>query len=107
MIGFHTSPNSKKYEVSKQFEDTRYQELATRVIYEIARQILPQLEKNNYELEIRERFNDDDSVKWNSKNKILKLLETEVDKFIENEQDKILFRQKVMAFLNSESAKWS
>ena len=68
---------------------------------------LPELEKNNYELEIRERFNDDDSVKWNSKNKILKLLETEVDKFIENEQDKILFRQKVMAFLNSESAKWS
>jgi exodeoxyribonuclease-1 len=107
MIGFHTSPNSKKYEVSKQFEDTRYQELATRVIYEIARQTLPKLEKNNYELEIRERFNDDDTVKWNSKNKILKLLETEVDKFIENEQDKILFRQKVMAFLNSESAKWS
>ena len=106
MIDFHTSPNNKKYEISKQFKDDRYREIAVRILYEIAPQTLPELEKNNYELEIKERFNDNDKVKWNSKNKILASLETDIDKMISDESDKIEFKQRVITFLNTESAKW-
>ena len=74
--------------------------------YEIAPQTLPELEKNNYELEIKERFNDNDKVKWNSKNKILASLETDIDKMISDESEKIEFKQRVITFLNTESAKW-
>ena len=76
------------------------------LLYEIAPQTLPELEKNNYELEIKERFNDNDKVKWNSKNKILASLETDIDKMISDESDKIEFKQRVITFLNTESAKW-
>ena len=107
MIGFHTAPNSKKYEVSKQFQDDRYQELAIRILYEIAPQTIPEIEKQNYEFEIKERFNEDDKSKWNSKNRILKQLETDVENMIDNEEEKILFKQRVVSFLNTESAKWS
>ena len=107
MISFHTAPNSKKYEISKQFQDNRYQELAIRILYEIAPQTIPEIEKQNYEFEIKERFNEDDKSKWNSKNRILKQLETDVENMIENEEEKILFKQRVVSFLNAESAKWS
>ncbi len=107
MIEFHTVPNSKKYAISKKFQDSRYQELALRILYEIAPQTIPELEKKNYELEIKERFNEDDKAKWYSKNKILKQLEVDIESMIEKNEDKINFKQKVMAFLNNESAKWS
>ena len=107
MISFHTAPNSKKYEISQQFQDNRYQELAIRILYEIAPQTIPEIEKQNYEFEIKERFNEDDKSKWNSKNRILKQLETDVENMIENEEEKVLFKQRVVSFLNTESAKWS
>ena len=106
MIDFHTASNSKKYEVSQQFKDERYKELAIRIIYEIAPQTLPEQEKRNYELEIQERFNDDEKAKWNSKNRILASLETDLDKMIENENERVQFKQRVITFLNNESAKW-
>lgn len=107
MLGFHTSSNSKKFEVSNHFEDDRYKELAIRIIYEIATQTLPDLEKQNYENEIKERWNDDDQVKWNSKNKILLLLEKDLQKTNLSEEEKTIFKQKVVAYINAESAKWS
>ena len=107
MIDFHTAPKSKKYEISRQFKDDRYQELALRILYEIAPQTIPENEKKNYEFEIKERFNEDDKSKWNSKNRILKQLETDVENMIDSEEEKILFKQKVVTFLNTESAKWS
>ena len=106
MIEFHTAPNTKKYEVSKQFKDERYKELAIRIIFEIAPQTLPEQERRNYELEIQERFNDDDKSKWNSKNRILTSLETDLIKMIENENERVQFKQRVITFLNNESAKW-
>ena len=106
MIEFHTAPNAKKYEISKQFKDERYQELAIRIIYELAPQTLPKQEKRNYELEIQERFNDDDKSKWNSKNKILASLESDLEKMIDNENERAQFKQRVITFLNNESAKW-
>jgi len=78
-----------------------------RILYEIAPHTLPELEKNNYELEIKERFNDNDKAKWNSKNRILSSLENDIDKMIDNENDKIEFKQRVITFLNNESAKWN
>ncbi|MAV83161.1 MAG: hypothetical protein CMI90_06845 [Pelagibacteraceae bacterium] len=107
MINFHTSPNSKKFEVANQFEDERYKEISTRIIYEIATQSLPNLDKQNYENEIRERWNDDDQVKWNSKNKILLLLEKDLEKSSLTKEEKMDFKQKVLKFINTESAKWS
>ncbi len=107
MIDFHTSPNNKKFEIAQKFKDDRYKELALRIIYEIAPQTLPKHEKRNYELEICERFNDDDKVKWNSKNRILANLELDIDKMIEDETEKIQFKQRVITFLNNESAKWN
>ncbi len=68
MLDSHTSPNNKKFEISQQFKDDRYKELAIRIIYEVAPHTLPEQEKRNYELEIQEKFNDDDKAKWNSKN---------------------------------------
>ena len=106
MLEFHTSPNNKKYEISQNFKDDRYKEIAIRIIYEIAPQTLPDIEKRNYELEIRERFNDDDKAKWNSKNRILASLETDIEKMIEDESQKLQFKQRVITFLNNESAKW-
>ena len=106
MIEFHTAPNTKKYEVSKLFKDERYKELAVRIIYEIAPQTLPEQERRNYELEIQERFNDDDKSKWNSKNRILASLETDLEKMIEDENERVQFKQRVITFLNNESAKW-
>ena len=106
MLEFHTSPNSKKYEVSQNFKDDRYKEIAIRILYEIAPQTLPEIEKRNYELEIRERFNDDDKAKWNSKNRILASLETDIEKMIDDESQKLQFKQRVITFLNNESAKW-
>ena len=105
MIDFHTAPNERKYEISKNFKDDRYKEIAIRIIYEIAPHTLPENEKRNYEFEIRERFNDDDKSKWNSKNKILSSLDAELEK-ITDENEKILFKQKIITFLNNESAKW-
>ena len=107
MIDFHTAPNNKKFEISQQFKDSRYKEIAIRILFEIAPQTLPENDKRNYELEIRERYNDDDKVKWNSKNKILASLETDIDKMMKDEDDKIQFKQRVITFLNTESAKWS
>ena len=46
-------------------------------------------------------------VKWNSKNRILKQLETDIESMIEDKEEKIKFKQKVVAFLNSESARWA
>ncbi len=106
MIEFHTAPNTKKYEVSKQFKDERYKELAIRIIFEIAPQTLPEQERRNYELEIQERFNDDDKSKWNSKNRILASLETDLNKMVEDENERVQFKQRVITFLNNESAKW-
>ena len=106
MIEFHTAPKTKKYEVSKQFKDERYKELAIRIIFEIAPQTLPEQERRNYELEIQERFNDDDKSKWNSKNRILASLETDLNKMIEDENERVQFKQRVITFLNNESAKW-
>ena len=106
MIDFHTSPNSKKFEISKQFNDNRYKEIAIRILYEIASKTLPDLEKRNYELDIRERYNDDDKSKWNSKNKILANLDKDIDKMLTDENEKIKFKQRVITFLNNESAKW-
>ena len=106
MIDFHTSPNEKKYEVAKHFKDDRYKEIAIRILYEIAPHTLPENEKRNYEFEIKERFNDDDKSKWNSKNKILSNLDTDLDKMITDENEKVQFKQKVITFLNNESAKW-
>ncbi len=106
MIDFHTAPNIKKFEISKQFEDDRYKELALRILYEIAPQTLPIQEKRNYELEISERFNEDEKAKWNSKNKILANLDSEIDKMIVDETEKAKFKQRVITFLNNESAKW-
>ena len=106
MIEFHTAPNTKKYEVSKQFKDERYKELAIRIIFEIAPQTLPEQERRNYELEIQERFNDDDKSKWNSKNRILASLETDLEKMIEDDNERVQFKQRVITFLNNESAKW-
>ena len=106
MIDFHTSPNNKKYEIAKQFKDERYKEIAVRIIYEIAQDTLPEQEKRNYEFEIRDRFNDNDKAKWNSKNTILANLEKDIHKMIQDENDRVLFKQKVITFLNNESAKW-
>ena len=106
MIDFHIAPNDKKYEIAKQFKDDRYKEIAVRILYEIAPHTLPENDKRNYEFEIKERFNDDDKSKWNSKNKILSSLETDLDKMIIDEDEKIQFKQKVITFLNNESAKW-
>ena len=107
MIDFHIAPNDKKYEIAKKFKDDRYKEIAVRILYEIAPQTLPENDKRNYEFEIKERFNDDDKSKWNSKNKILSSLETDLDKMIIDEDEKIQFKQKVITFLNNESAKWN
>ena len=107
MIDFHIAPNDKKYEIAKQFKDDRYKEIAVRILYEIAPHTLPENDKRNYEFEIKERFNDDDKSKWNSKNKILSILETDLDKMIIDEDEKIQFKQKVITFLNNESAKWN
>ncbi len=107
MLDFHTSPNNKKFEISQQFKDDRYKELAIRIIYEVAPHTLPEQEKRNYELEIQEKFNDDDKAKWNSKNRILTSLETDLIKMIEDENDRIQFKQRVITFLNNESAKWN
>ena len=106
MIDFHTAPNNKKFEISQQFKDSRYKEIAIRILFEIAPQTLPENDKRNYELEIRERYNDDDKVKWNSKNKILASLETDIDKMMKDEGEKVQFKQRVITFLNTESAKW-
>ncbi len=106
MIDFHTAPNNKKFEISQQFKDDRYREIAIRILFEIAPHTLPDNEKRNYELEIRERYNDDDKVKWNSKNKILASLDTDIDKMMEDENEKTQFKQRVITFLNTESAKW-
>ena len=106
MIDFHTAPNNKKFEISQQFKDDRYKEIAIRILFEIAPHTLPEDHRRNYELEIRERFNDDDKAKWNSKNRILASLGTDIDKMIVDENEKILFKQRVITFLNNESAKW-
>ena len=98
---------NKKFEVSQQFKDDRYKELAIRIIYEVAPHTLPDLERRNYELEIQEKFNDDDKAKWNSKNRILASLETDLSKMMEDENDRIQFKQRVITFLNNESAKWN
>ena len=107
MLDFHTSPNNKKFEVSQQFKDDRYKELAIRIIYELAPHTLPDQERRNYELEIQEKFNEDDKAKWNSKNRILASLETDLSKMMEDENDRIQFKQRVITFLNNESAKWN
>lgn len=106
MVDFHIAPNNKKYEIAKQFKDDRYKEIAIRIIYEIAQETLPEQEKRNYELEIRDRFNEDDKAQWNSKNKILASLENDIDEKIKDENQKIEFKQRVITFLNNESAKW-
>ena len=111
MIDFHTSPNKNKFNIANQFKDDRYKEIAIRIVYEIARDTLSDKDKRNYEFEIRERFNDDDTVYWNSKNKILasfekdKKLKEKLDNMNENERNE--FKQKIITFLNNESAKWS
>ena len=79
---------------------------AIRILYEIAPHTLPENDKRNYEFEIKERFNDDEKSKWNSKNKILSNLDADLDKMIIDENEKIQFKQKVITFLNNESAKW-
>tara|TARA_Y100000996_G_C22557117_1_gene655873 strand:- start:4243 stop:5676 length:1434 start_codon:yes stop_codon:yes gene_type:complete len=111
MIDFHTSPNKNKFNIANQFKDDRYKEIAIRIVYEIARDTLSDKDKRNYEFEIRERFNDDDTVYWNSKNKILasfekdKKLKEKLNNMNENERNE--FKQKIITFLNNESAKWS
>ena len=42
----------------------------------------------------------------NSKNKILSSLDADLDKMITDENEKVQFKQKVITFLNNESAKW-
>ena len=54
--------------------------------------------KEIIEFEIKERLIDDDKSKWNSKNKILSSLETDLDKMIIDEDEKIQFKQKVITF---------
>ena len=39
-------------------------------------------------------------------NKILSSLDTDLDKMIADENEKVQFKQKVITFLNNESAKW-
>ena len=41
------------------------------------------------------------------KNRILASLETDLIKMIEDESDRIQFKQRVITFLNNESAKWN
>ena len=59
-------------------------------------------------LRLKERFNDDTTnLNGILKNKILSSLETDLDKMIIDEDEKIQFKQKVITFLNNESAKWN
>ncbi len=46
------------------------------------------------------------NLKWNSKNRILASLETDLEKMIEDENERVQFKQRVITFLNNESAKW-
>ena len=103
MIEFHTAPNTKKYEISKQFKDERYKELAIRIIYEIASQTLPEQDRRNYELEIQKNLMMMIN-QVNSKNRILASLETDLEKMIEDENERVQFKQRVITFLNNESA---
>ena len=106
LFGYGEGKKKKKYEIAKHFKDDRYKEISIRILYEIAPHTLPENDKRNYEFEIKERFNDDDKSKWNSKNKILSSLDTDLDKMITDENEKVQFKQKVITFLNNESAKW-
>ena len=51
-------------------------------------------------------INDDDKAKLNSKNRILASLETDLVKMVDDENERLQFKQRVITFLNNESAKW-